>query len=142
MQDTGKMSERIVIPVEEKGGIESRIAQHFGRAPFFAIVDLDEMGDISKVEIQPNTGEHAGGAGHPHEILLALKPNVVVAYGIGPGGLQSFRNARIRVLKAEAPTVKEAIASFKEGTLQELTGGCEHAHHHEHAHHYEHYSHV
>ena len=141
MQDTGKMSERIVIPVEEKDGLKSHIAQHFGRAPFFAIIDLDENGDISKVETQPNTGEHAGGVGHPHEILLALKPNVIIAYGMGPGGLQSFRNARISVLKAQASTVKEAVAAFKEGTLQELTSGCEHAHHHEHEHH-EHFSHV
>jgi predicted Fe-Mo cluster-binding NifX family protein len=49
---------------------------------------------------------------------------------MGPGGLQSFQNAGVTVLRAVDATVKETINSFKEGKLTELAGGCEHAHHH------------
>jgi hypothetical protein len=34
------------------------------------------------------------------------------------------------VLKANANTVSEVVAAYKEDKLQELTEGCEHAHHH------------
>jgi predicted Fe-Mo cluster-binding NifX family protein len=125
------MTTRIVIPVEDEHGLEAHLAEHFGRAPFFTVFDF-ENGKISNIKTVPNTGEHFGGTGHPHENLLALKPSVIIARGMGPGGLQSFRNARVMVLKANADTVKEIVESFKQGKLTELTGGCEHAHHHEH----------
>jgi|SRR3989339_1330503 len=126
------MKTRIAIPVENQDGLEAPIAEHFGRAPFFAIVDLDEKGKVASVKTEANTGEHNGGTGHPHENLLALKPNVIVARGMGPGGLASFQNAEVNVLKATAKTVQETITQFKAGNLEKLTGGCEHAHHHTH----------
>jgi predicted Fe-Mo cluster-binding NifX family protein len=126
------MDRRIVIPVENENGLESRISQHFGRAPFFAVIDLDENGKIETVETQPNTGEHLGGTGHPHDNLLAIEPDIIATCGMGPGGLHSFQNAGVTVLKAEGNTVKEILDLLNQGKLKELAGGCEHAHHHEH----------
>ncbi len=128
------MATRIVIPVEDKLGLEAHVAQHFGRAPYFAAVDLDEKSQVLSVKTEPNTGEHMGGAGHPHDSLLALKPDVIIAAGMGPGGLNSFQNSGVTVLKAVDATVKETIDSFREGKLTELAGGCEHAHHQHHEH--------
>ncbi len=126
------MTKRIVIPVEDEHGLESRVAEHFGRAPFFAVVDLDENGEILGTKTEANKGEHHGGTGHPHENLLALKPDVIIACGMGPGGLTSFQNAGIAVLKANANRVKDIVASYKQGKLETLADGCEHAHHHIH----------
>ena len=127
------MTKRIMLPVEDEKGIEAKVAHHFGMAPYFAIVELDENQKNPKVKIEPNRSEHMGGApGHSHESFLALKPNVVVAYAMGPGALSTFQNAGITVLKATEDTVKGNVESFKEGKLKELVRGCEHAHHHEH----------
>src|SRR4030066_1456055 len=112
------MKTRIAIPVENEAGLEAHIAEHFGRAPFFAVVDLDEKDKVASVKTEANTGEHHGGTGHPHENLLALKPNVIIACGMGPGGLASFQNAGGDVLKATATTVKETITKFKAGKLE------------------------
>ena len=129
------MTKRIMMPVEDEAGLEAKVAHHFGRAPYFAIVELDETQEIPKVETEPNRSEHMGGApGHSHESFLALKPDIVVAYTMGPGALNTFQNAGITVLKAIENTVKGNIESFKEGKLKEMVGGCEHAHHHEHEH--------
>ena len=127
------MTKKIMLPVEDEAGISSRVASHFGRAPYFALVELDEKQKTSRVKIEPNKSEHMGGApGHSHESFLALKPDVVVAFSMGPGALSTFQNAGITVLKATSNTVEDNIESFKEGKLTELVGGCEHAHHHEH----------
>jgi predicted Fe-Mo cluster-binding NifX family protein len=123
------MKKRIVVPADDESGLESRVAEHFGRAPYFAVVDLDENGQVQNVTAEKNTGEHAGGMGHPHEILLALKPDAIAVYNMGPRGLRSFQNAGVTVLKAEGNTVKDLITRFKEGKLKQLAGGCEHAHH-------------
>ena len=127
------MTKRIVIPVEDEAGLEASVAQHFGRAPYFAAVELDKDGQVVSIKTEANTGEHMGGTGHPHEKLLELKPDVIAAYGMGPGGLNSFKNGGVTVLKAEGNIVKEVIANFKEGKLKELTAGCEHAHEHHHS---------
>ncbi len=127
------MTKRIMFPVEDEAGLESRVAHHFGRAPYFALVELDEIQKTPRVKTELNRSEHMGGAaGHSHESFLALKPDVVVAYTMGPGVLNTFQNAGVTVLEATASTVKGNIESFKEGKLKELEGGCEHAHHHEH----------
>ena len=124
------MTTRIIVPSEAQLGLDAQVAQHFGRAPYFVVVDLDDTGQVSSVENELNTGEHAGGMGSPHDILLSLKPNVIAVYGMGPRGLLSFEHAGVTVLKTEGKTVKEVVAAFKEGKLKELEGGCEHAHHH------------
>ena len=124
------MPTRIIIPTEDESGLEAKVAQHFGRAPFFAVIDLDEKGQVKAVKTEPNTGEHMGGTGHPHEKLHALKPDAIIAYGMGPGGLQSFGASGVKVLQAVDPTVKATVESFKQGKLAPLTTGCEHAHHH------------
>ena len=129
------MIKRIMMPVEDEGGLEAQVAHHFGRAPFFALVELDENQETLKVKTEPNRSEHMGGApGHSHESFLALEPDVVVTYSMGPGAMNTFQDAGVKVLKATADTVKGNIEFFKEGKLEELVVGCEHAHHHEHEH--------
>jgi predicted Fe-Mo cluster-binding NifX family protein len=136
------MTIRIVIPVVSDSGLDSKIAEHFGRAPCFAVVDLDEnKGRVSNVKTVPNAGEHCGGQGQAHDNILELKPNAIVVYGMGPRGLTTFQDARVAVLRADGKTVREVIAAFNEDRLQELTEGCHEAHHQEHhdAHHQEHH---
>jgi predicted Fe-Mo cluster-binding NifX family protein len=123
------MEIRLIVPAEDNKGTDAQVAIHFGRAPFFTMVEMQD-GKVVNTKIVPNAGEHFGGQGHPHEKLLSLKPNVIVAQGMGIGGLQSFRNAGIKVLQTGAGTVKDVVESFQKGKLPELTAGCQHAQHH------------
>jgi predicted Fe-Mo cluster-binding NifX family protein len=116
--------------VVDESGLNAQLAEHFGRAPYFAVVELDENGEVSNVRTVPNVGEHAGGMGYTHDNILELKPNAIIVYGMGPRGLSTFQSAGVAVLKANANTVKEVITAYKDDKLQELTEGCHHAHHH------------
>ena len=124
------MTNRIIIPTQDQKGLNARLAEHFGRAPYYVIVDIDEKGETANVRSVPNVGEHAGGMGFSHDILLQHKPTAIIVYGMGPRGIMSFQSAGAEVLKANADTVSEVIAAYKEGKLQQVTEGCEHAHHH------------
>ncbi len=126
------MTKRVVIPVENKIGLDAPLAQHFGQAPYFAVIDLDEKSEVAKVAFESNRGEHVGGTGHPHEHLLNLRPDVFIVNGMGPGCLMELVSNGIMVLKAAGTTVKDIVTSFKEGKLSILEGGCQHAHHHHH----------
>jgi len=114
--------------------LNAHLAEHFGRAPYFAVVDLNENGDVANVKTVPNVGEHTGRMGQPHDVVLGLQPNAIIVYGMGRRGLDSFQSVGIAVLRANANTISEVIAAYKENKLQELTEGChdarQHAHHH------------
>jgi len=128
------LPDRIIVPTIGQEGLNAHLAEHFGRAPYFAVVDLNENGDVANVKTVPNVGEHTGRMGQPHDVVLGLQPNAIIVYGMGRRGLDSFQSVGIAVLRANANTISEVIAAYKENKLQELTEGChdarQHAHHH------------
>jgi predicted Fe-Mo cluster-binding NifX family protein len=127
VEEVDKMERRILIPVQNQ--TKTTIAQHFGRAPYFALFELDESGSIVKDEVHPNSGEHSGGRGHAHDNVLHLNPHVIIVQGMGPRGILSFQNNNIAVLKANSSHIDELIRAYNQGTLTELTEGCTDAHH-------------
>ena len=124
------MHTKIVVPAVDQSGLNAQLAEHFGRAPYFAVVELDENGEVSEIKTVPNIGEHAGGKGQTHDNILELQPNAIIVHGMGPRGLSTFQSAGVAVLRANANTVSGVIAAYKDDKLQELTEGCHHARHH------------
>ena len=120
---------RIVIPVIDETGIDSRLSEHFGRAPYFAIVEVDEKGQVVSQKTVANTGEHFGGSGRRADFILQLKPDAIITYGMGPRGLSIYQSVRVAVLRANANTVKQVIEAYNNNELQELTEGCHEARH-------------
>lgn len=124
-----KVKERIIIPAGDENGLNARLSEHFGRAPYFVVVDLDENGNVSNVQTVPNVSEHFGGSGKPPDSILQLRPNALITYGMGPRALSIFQEARVAVLKANADIVKEVVEAYRQDKLEELTEGCHHARH-------------
>jgi predicted Fe-Mo cluster-binding NifX family protein len=128
-KEVGRMDVRIVIPVLEESGLNARLSEHFGRAPYFAVIELDENGRVSNQRTVPNVGEHLGGSGRRADFILQLKPNAIITFGMGPRGLNIYQSVRVAVLRANANTVGEVIAAYNKDELEELTEGCHQARH-------------
>ena len=120
---------RIVVPINEDEGIDSKLSEHFGRAPFFAVFELDKDGKMLNQKAVPNESEHFGGTGFPPDRILQLKPDVVITFGMGPRALSQFQEAKVAVLRANSDTVNSIISSYIKDELEELTEGCHHAQH-------------
>jgi predicted Fe-Mo cluster-binding NifX family protein len=123
-----ELMERIVIPAEDENGLNARLSEHFGRAPYFIIVELED-GSVTSVQVMPNESEHFGGFGLPSDCILQVRPNAIITYGIGPRALSIFQRAGVAVLRANADTVKDVIEAYRQGKLEELTEGCHRARH-------------
>lgn len=67
--------------------------------------------------------------GWPAGRILQLKPNVIIAYGMGPRVLSIFQQAKVAVLKADSNVVRDLFPSYVKDELEELTEGCRQAHH-------------
>jgi len=121
------MTSRIVIPTHDMNATE--IADHFGRAPFFAVIDLEEDGNTIEMKVHPNTGEHSGGKGHAHDNVLQYNPKAIIVQEMGPRGIMSFQSRNIAVLRANSKSIPDLIHAFSQRELEELTEGCSDAHH-------------
>ena len=119
-----QLPSRIIVPAANQDGLNAYLAEHFGRAPYFAVVDLNENGEIFNAKTVSNVEHHTGRMGQPHDVVLNLHPNAIIAYGMGRRGIMSFQTAGVAMFRANANTVNEVIAAYKENKLLELTEGC------------------
>jgi predicted Fe-Mo cluster-binding NifX family protein len=123
------MNMRIVVPVSDERGIDARLSEHFGRAPYYTIIDLDDEGHVIGQGTMANTSEHFGGVGHPPDRILQLQPKALITYGMGPRALRIFQSAEVAVLRTNASTVRDVVNAYNNNELEELTQGCLHAKH-------------
>jgi len=124
------LTDKIIVPTETQEGLAAPIAQHFGRAPFFTVVELGDKWEVTKVSAVNNVSEHVGGVGVPPDHLAKLHPKAIAVLGMGPKGITAFKNQGVDVLRAVGATVQETVEAYIQGKLEDLSEGCQDAHHH------------
>ena len=100
---------KIVIPTDNKKGLDDTVAEHFGRCNTYTF--LDEKGNI--VKIIDNISEHMGGSGLPPELMKKHGANVLLCKGLGPRALNLCKQLGIDVYVCQAKTVKEIFEMWK-----------------------------
>lgn len=115
---------KVAFPTVGRNGMDDEIAEHFGRAPTYTIIDLEN----NEVKVVENTSEHMGGYGSPPELLAKEKVDVLICGGIGRKALSRFQEYKIKVFIAEARKIKDVLQDFLDGRLAEasLENGCVH----------------
>jgi predicted Fe-Mo cluster-binding NifX family protein len=109
---------RICIPTADDSGLDSRLNDHFGSAPFLALVDTE----AETVDIVPNRGHH-----HDHRRCKPIehvdvdRTDAVVCHGMGKRAVASLRKGGLDVYVTDADRVRDAIAEARAGTLEELS---------------------
>jgi len=127
--DQGGNKMKLCIPSSGQDGLESMIGQHFGKVPYFTIIDSE----TEEVEIVPNTSEHMGGVGVPPEQLSKLGVDIMLCGGLGRKAVQLFENYGIEVYAGAEGTVADAVNAWKNGKLEKasMNNACQgHGHHH------------
>jgi predicted Fe-Mo cluster-binding NifX family protein len=108
----------ICIPTKDDQGLDSKINDHFGSAPYYALADTEN----DEVEIVLNRGHrHRQGACNPAGALGGYKIDAVVCAGMGRGAFSSLAGAGIKVLLSDKKTVRDVLAAAREGLLRELS---------------------
>lgn len=107
---------RLAFSSENDAGLESRIAPHFGRCPYFILVDLDgeEIVSVTAVE-NPHYPDHEPGM--VPSFIRDQKAAVMISGGMGGRAIAFFREFGIGTATGASGTVKEGVASYLAGDL-------------------------
>jgi predicted Fe-Mo cluster-binding NifX family protein len=114
----------IVIPTNNENGLNSKVAEHFGRCRYYFF--LDEKGELIKVV--ENTSEHMGGSGLPPELMKKHGADALLCKGLGIRALNLCSELGIEVFVAQAETVNEMFKLWKKGGLKPASSNdaCSH----------------
>lgn len=120
---------RVVIPTNTPDGLLARRGAHFGKAPFYIIVDI-EGNEIKDVSFAENPGHSGGACGNAVENIKNLGADALIVSGIGPNPLTGFNRIGIKVYyDGESPIVEESIKKLINGNLQEMSPDMSCSHH-------------
>jgi predicted Fe-Mo cluster-binding NifX family protein len=125
---------KVCVPTENEAGLDGRLSQHFGRTPFFTVVD----GDTGEWVVVPNgrSDHQHGQCGEAAAAFAGHGVEAVVCRGVGRGALVSLQTRGLAVFVTEAETVTQAVAALRAGRLKQalLHDACGGGHGHGHDH--------
>lgn len=113
---------KVCVPSSGSGGLDDYVGEHFGRVPFYTIVDID----TGEVEVISNESEHMGGSGLPADLLAQEGVDVMICSGLGRKAINLFDQYGITVHVGASGQVREAVEQWKGEKLTEASesDGC------------------
>ena len=121
---------RLCIPSETDEGPYSIRSGHFGHAPFFTIIVIDDEDQhIVGYEVAKNVDHDEYGCGGVIDYALSLNIDAMVTVGMGMPPLMRFTQAGVKVYsERETPYVGDVTYMFLEGKLDLMdpSMACEH----------------
>jgi len=135
----------IAVSADTNQGLDSRVAHHFGRCPFFALVEV-EGEEILSTRIIENPYFAAHQPGQVPGFIHQQNADVMLSGGMGGRAIQFFGQFGIEAATGANGTVKDAVLCYLDGKLRGASSCAEseahgHGHHddHDHGHHHHHH---
>jgi predicted Fe-Mo cluster-binding NifX family protein len=125
------MTMRIAVAAEDNNGLEAVLSQHFGRCPYYILVDIDS-GEIASVNALENP--FYGSHGQPGEVPAFIKSagaHVIIAGGMGPKAMGFFEQYGIQVATGVSGVVREVIHLYLSNQIQGASPCLDHDSHHD-----------
>jgi predicted Fe-Mo cluster-binding NifX family protein len=99
---------RIAISVKTKDGLDSVVAQHFGRCPFFALIEVEGK-NVTGIEVIDNPFYSGHQPGQVPEFIKEKGADVMLSGGMGGRAIQFFQQFDIQTATGADGTVSIEI---------------------------------
>ena len=111
---------KLLIAVDEDKKENSKLSEHFGHCPYFAIYNIT----TKDLEIVENKLDHSNQNLTPVDQIMKFEPDIVFTLGIGQRAIKLFNERGIKLKTGNYKTVNEVIKNVND--LKELDSGCSH----------------
>ena len=111
---------KILIAINENNGADSKLSEHFGHCPYFAIYELE----AENLEIVDNKLDHSNQNLTPVDQIMKFNPDIVFTLGIGGRAVKLFNEKGVKLKTGNYQTVKEVIENID--NVKEMDAGCGH----------------
>jgi len=108
---------RVAISADSNNGLDSVVSPHFGRCPYYVLVDVDgrEVSEVSAVE-NPCYGQHRPG--EVPGFIQSQGADVMLAGGMGRRAVGFFQQYGIQAVTGASGTVRQALEQYLDGALR------------------------
>jgi predicted Fe-Mo cluster-binding NifX family protein len=111
---------RIAVSTETDAGLDARVAGHFGRCPYFTLIDLDND-QVQAVQTVANPFFPNHEPGQVPNFIHSQGVGIMLTGGMGGRAAVFFEQYGIQPVTGAAGTVRDALANLQRG---ELNGGA------------------
>jgi len=108
---------RIAISADDKNGLDSVVSPHFGRCPYYILVDVEgrQVKNVRAVD-NPYYGQHAPG--QVPGFINSQGVNVMLTGGMGSRAVAFFEQYGIEAVTGAVGTVRHALEQYLNGVLR------------------------
>jgi predicted Fe-Mo cluster-binding NifX family protein len=124
---------RIAISADNSNGLDSVVSPHFGRCPYFVLVDMDEQA-VKTVNAVENPYYSSHQPGQVPAFINSHGANVMLTGGMGRRAIMFFEQFGIQPVTGAAGSVRQSLERYLGGTLQGAAPcreSVQHAHEHD-----------
>ncbi|AFL94685.1 dinitrogenase-related iron-molybdenum cofactor protein [Thermococcus cleftensis] len=107
---------RIAVPLKDERGLESEVCEHFGRARYFAFIDVEENTIKGSEVVEVPFEDH--GPGDLPNFIKEHGGEVVLAYGMGKRAIAYFNSLGITVVTGAYGKVRNVVEAFINQVLE------------------------
>jgi predicted Fe-Mo cluster-binding NifX family protein len=121
---------RIAISADDRNGLDSVVSPHFGRCPYYILVDVDghEVEAVNAID-NPYYGQHSPGV--VPGFIHSQGVDVMLTGGMGRRAIASFEQLGVEAVSGASGTVRRALELYLGGQLrgvQPCRESIEHGH--------------
>jgi predicted Fe-Mo cluster-binding NifX family protein len=111
---------RIAFASDTPEGLEGRIAQHFGRCPYYTFVDVED-GKVKDWLVVPNPAAEEHSPGQIPQFVAEQGAQIIVAGGMGPRAQEWFLKLGVRPFIRVSGKIKEVLPLILKGEIEPIT---------------------
>ncbi len=116
---------KIAVAAEDDGGIKANVSAHFGRCPYYTIVEIEnDLITLNYTVENPFYNTH-GSLGQVPEFIRSQNADVIIAGGMGQRAVGFFDQFGIEAVTGASGKVEAVVSAYLKGSLKG-TSPCTH----------------
>jgi predicted Fe-Mo cluster-binding NifX family protein len=128
---------RIAFSSDEDRGLESAVAHHFGRCPYYVFVNR-EGNEVQSVETMANPFFQSHRPGQVPGYIHEQGADVMISGGMGRRAIAFFQELGVEAFTGASGTVSQTLSRYLAGELSEAAPCGDSVAHGEHGHRHHH----